>query len=220
MYNWIIYLLLLIYYYFCFRFNSDLLINICIACASVTLTTIWLHSRKNITNNITKTLFYNPLIPSNCTCKVFFNIKCQQDNCSTKNTREIIHYLQNAKKSIDISLFCISNIPITNAIINAHSRGIFIRIIISNGILKYSNEIKKFHDTGISIRFQQDSLNGHMHNKFAVIDSTWLINGSMNWTHQATYLNWENVIITNSQDLVNEYSKGFEQMWVNMIKYE
>lgn len=209
--------ILLINYYFCSRFNSNILTNICVSCVSATLTIIWLIYYNKINNNTTKVLFYDPFKPSNCNCKLSLNIDCSLSNCSTKNTREIIHCLMNAKKSINISVFCISNIPIANAILNAHSRGIPIRIIISNNILKNSNEIKSFLIAGINIKYQKDSANTYMHNKFAVIDSTWLINGSMNWTHQATYLNWENVIITNSQNLVNEYSKGFEELWLNMV---
>lgn len=135
-------------------------------------------------------------------------------DCSFKNTREIIKCIQNAKISIDVCVFTISNMEISNAIMDAHSRGVYIRIIISNCILKNVKEIQNFLNAGIALKYQNRYNTNYMHNKYAIIDSTWLINGSMNWTHQGTFLNWENVLITNSQILVIEYSKYFDKTWL------
>ena len=44
-----------------------------------------------------------------------------------------------------------------------------------------------------------------MHNKFAIIDGKLLINGSFNWTYQATKKNFENVVVTNNESLVNQF---------------
>jgi len=114
-------------------------------------------------------------------------------------------------------MFAISNKPIANEIIAAHKRGVLIRIIVSNCILFESKEIKNLKRTGIELKYQENYSSSYMHHKFAIVDSTWLIQGSMNWTHQATYGNWESAIITDLQSLIIPFSIGFEKTWEKTI---
>lgn len=190
---------------------------ICISCISSSLTFTWLNYRKKRTNNCTKVLFYNPINKTTCSCLHSFNIKCLSPNCSSSKTREIILCLQSARKSMDICMFAISNEPIANEIIAAHKRGILIRIIVSNCILFESDEIKNLKRTGIKIKYQENYNSSYMHHKFAIVDYIWLIQGSMNWTHQATYGNWESSIITNLQSLIIPFTIGFEKTWKKTI---
>jgi len=118
---------------------------------------------------------------------------------------------------MDICMFAISNKSIAKEIINAHERGVLIRVIVSNCILLESKEIEKLKKIGIRLKYQENYNSSYMHNKFAIVDSTWLIQGSMNWTHQATYGNWENSIITNLQSLIIPFSIGFEKTWEKTI---
>lgn len=207
------------FYDFVSSFMSTTLINwICISCISSSLTLIWLHYGKKRTNNSIKVLFYDPVIKStNCNCRNSFSLNCLSPNCSSVKMKEIILCLRKAKKSMDICVFAISNKPIANEVVAAHQRGILIRIIISNCILVYSHEIKMFLKVGIIIKYQENKQTSYMHNKFAIVDSTWLIQGSMNWTHQATYGNWESVLITDLQSLIIPFSIGFEKTWQKTI---
>ena len=52
-----------------------------------------------------------------------------------------------------------------------------------------------------------------MHHKFAVFDSTILLNGSYNWTRGAASNNEENFVVTNNSRLVAIFSKAFEDLW-------
>lgn len=53
-----------------------------------------------------------------------------------------------------------------------------------------------------------------MHHKFAIVDRRVLINGSFNWTQQAVFGNWENVIITTTpRSLVEKYCNQFDELW-------
>jgi cardiolipin hydrolase len=53
-----------------------------------------------------------------------------------------------------------------------------------------------------------------MHHKFAIIDKKILITGSANWTLQAFFGNYENLIITNRHEFVNSYIHEFEKLWL------
>jgi phosphatidylserine/phosphatidylglycerophosphate/cardiolipin synthase-like enzyme len=54
---------------------------------------------------------------------------------------------------------------------------------------------------------------GFMHNKFAIIDDSILINGSLNWTENAIFNNFEDVLITSNSKLVFTYLLKFNSLW-------
>lgn len=205
--------------FFCFSFKLNTLINwICISCISSSLTLIWLHYGKKKNKSSNQVLFYDPLTNTNsCNCRYNFNINCSLPTCSSSKTREILLCLQRVQKSLDICMFAISNESITKVIIAAYNRGISVRIIVCNCVLIKSKQINMLKHAGIRIKYQENYHSSYMHHKFVIVDSTWLIQGSMNWTHQATYGNWENVLITDLQSLVIPFSIGFEKTWENTI---
>lgn len=59
-----------------------------------------------------------------------------------------------------------------------------------------------------------------VHPKFAVVDGVVLINGSFNWTRQASLLNCENVMVTNAKEFVSQFVKQFQSMWDDTAKFE
>ncbi len=52
-----------------------------------------------------------------------------------------------------------------------------------------------------------------MHHKCAIIDKHILMNGSFNWTRQATNRNIENVLITDKPKLVMPFLEEFNKLW-------
>ena len=74
------------------------------------------------------------------------------------------------------------------------------------------SDIHELSKCGIPVR-TDNNLRAHMHNKFCLIDDKFLITGSFNWTTQAVKYNQENIIITDSNDLVSKYVHEFERLW-------
>ena len=74
------------------------------------------------------------------------------------------------------------------------------------------SDILDLAKSGICVR-SDDNAQSHMHNKFAIIDSKYLINGSFNWTTQAVNYNQENILIIENKSLVNDYQKEFDKLW-------
>lgn len=52
-----------------------------------------------------------------------------------------------------------------------------------------------------------------MHHKFLVADNEILVNGSFNWTNQAVMGNFENLVITSENNLVNPFVEEFQRLW-------
>jgi mitochondrial cardiolipin hydrolase len=130
----------------------------------------------------------------------------------------IVESVDEAMKSIKICVFTISDNRISEAIIRAHKRGLSIKIITDN---------KKLHDTGSDIRelaargleVRIDKTRSHMHHKFAIFDEARVLTGSYNWTRSAALYNHENILITDNFTIVQDYSREFDRLWGNMMKY-
>lgn len=76
---------------------------------------------------------------------------------------------------------------------------------------------KLFHFFLIGIKVRTRCSESLMHHKFAIVDNELLINGSFNWTEQATFGNWENVIITTVPvKMVKSYVDHFEVLWLKL----
>ena len=52
-----------------------------------------------------------------------------------------------------------------------------------------------------------------MHNKFMIVDQTFLVTGSFNWTFQAGKSNQENVIVVDGSYYIDKYHKEFSKLW-------
>lgn len=132
--------------------------------------------------------------------------------CPMCNVFKIIGWLNEAKKTLDICMFMISDELLANAVIDAHKRGVHVRLIVNDNNI---NSTWKFGTVGISIRvkpmqYKQDML---MHHKFIIIDGKKIILGSMNWTKSAVHVNWENQFLTNQCQIVDQFKQEFNIIW-------
>lgn len=120
--------------------------------------------------------------------------------------------LAQAKQTVEICVFTITDDRLTSAVLEAHGRGVRVRIITDNDkAADLGSDAGRFLQAGIGLRV--DRTEYHMHHKFAVFDGTILLNGSYNWTRGAAANNEENFIITNNRRLVTIFSKTFEDLW-------
>ena len=57
-----------------------------------------------------------------------------------------------------------------------------------------------------------------MHNKFAIVDDLFIINGSFNWTVSAGKSNQENLMVVDNSFYIEKYSFEFESLWKQFSK--
>lgn len=117
-----------------------------------------------------------------------------------------------ARRSVDVCVFTITDDRISDAILDAHKRGVAIRIVTDNDKSHdFGSDVARLSRHGVPVRV--DRTEYHMHHKFAVFDQQRILTGSYNWTRSAAKYNEENFIISDNQDLLREFSTAFEQLW-------
>ncbi len=131
----------------------------------------------------------------------------------------LIRNINNSQKTLDIAIYSITNIEITNAIINAYKRGIKVRMILEYSkaqTQKIDEAVKRLIESKIPVKILRGGgLYGVMHNKIIIIDSKILITGSYNFTLNANNNNFENIVISDRKNDIDEYKNYFEVMWEN-----
>lgn len=129
--------------------------------------------------------------------------------------RQIISQFQACRKTADVCVFTITDDRITRALLDAHRRGVKIRIITDNDkAFDLGSDVEQIVKAGISLKMDRTSF--HMHHKFAIFDGTTLINGSYNWTRSACEQNMENITVTELPALTQAFQNEFNKLWAQL----
>lgn len=126
--------------------------------------------------------------------------------------RKIIELCRQARKSVDICVYTISDDQLSQEIYACHQRGIAVRVISDNEKqFDAGSDIQWLRDKGVPLRIDPGPY--HMHHKFALFDARLLLNGSFNWTRSATTGNEENLLVIDHAQLLAAYGREFETLW-------
>lgn len=128
--------------------------------------------------------------------------------------RLIRETLRGARRAIDVCVFTITDDRITRTLVETCRRGVRVRVLTDDAKQEDAgSDIDSLRRVGVSVR--TDRTDDHMHHKFAVVDGTWLVNGSFNWTRSAGR-NHENVHVTDAGPVVRRYRNEFERLWASL----
>ena len=130
-------------------------------------------------------------------------------------TNEIIPLINNANKTIDISIFFLTHKQLNDALINAHKRGVKIRII--NDATNASNRFsihKSLRSEGIQVK--TENFAGKNHSKIVIIDNEISVIGSLNLTSSGEKSNDENVLVIKNKDIAQDMTKSFNKTRVQI----
>ncbi|MFC4769709.1 phospholipase D-like domain-containing protein [Effusibacillus consociatus] len=128
--------------------------------------------------------------------------------------RAIRSVIQNAKSTLDIAIYSITEDSIVKEIVNAKRRGVKVRVITDDQQVqnKYQNEdIRKLLSEGIPVKVNSHS--GLMHLKMTVADRQVFAVGSFNYTKAASTTNDEVLIVLNDPQGAEKCGREFERMW-------
>jgi cardiolipin hydrolase len=133
--------------------------------------------------------------------------------------QRIIRRFQFVKNTADLCVFTITDDRISRVILEAHRRGVKMRIISDAGKAgDLGSDLAEFRNEGIAVklvRVMSTDLRseGHMHHKFAIFDGLRMINGSYNWTRGAANVNYENLVDTADAGLLKRFNAEFDRLW-------
>ena len=120
--------------------------------------------------------------------------------------------IDSAKLTVDMAIYSLSLNSIRDALLRAHGRGVRVRMVMeSDNMDRTDPQILK--DAGIPMI--GDRREGLMHDKFVVIDNSEVWTGSMNYTDSGAYDDNNNMIRIHSVKLAEDYTKEFEEMFVD-----
>jgi cardiolipin hydrolase len=126
--------------------------------------------------------------------------------------QSIIARFRVSRQSADVCVFTITDDRIAGAMIEAHRRGVVVRVVTDDDKADdLGSDALRLAGAGVPVRV--DASPYHMHHKFAIFDRQRLVNGSYNWTRGAAEQNEENIIDTGDPALVAAFAGAFEALW-------
>ena len=160
---------------------------------------------------INEVLFF----PDKATAKLLTSTnQSSHDDIDNGSLSTLMKRLQSAKHSLSVCMFTFTCRELCDILIGAHQRGVVVRVIADNEQSHSTgSQIERLRRVGVQVR--NDSTSYFMHHKFVIVDNQLLVSGSLNWTLQGVCGNQENVIITNTTDLVQPFLTQFEHLWTS-----
>lgn len=134
----------------------------------------------------------------------------------TEIKQRIISEINNSKQCVYLAMAWFTDRDIANALIGAKNRNVFIDIILSSNA---QNETVKqmFKDVNINVHaFDTGDERGMMHHKFCLLDNKISINGSYNYSYNASNNNVENVNVSDDYTTYKQLFAEFERLKYNI----
>jgi phosphatidylserine/phosphatidylglycerophosphate/cardiolipin synthase-like enzyme len=122
----------------------------------------------------------------------------------------LVDAIDAARLSLDVAAYSISLNSVRFALINAHKRGVQVRVVMESTNMDRSDP-QALIEAGIPI--VGDTMDGLMHNKFMVIDKSEVWLGSMNFTDSGAYEDNNNLMRIHSTKIAENYSVEFKEMF-------
>jgi phosphatidylserine/phosphatidylglycerophosphate/cardiolipin synthase-like enzyme len=116
----------------------------------------------------------------------------------------IIEEIHNAKAEILVQAYDFTSVPIAEALVEAHKRGVGVQVIIDERKSKNRGSQSMFL-ANQKVPTYIDSEHQYAHNKVMLLDGTIVITGSFNFTKAAEGKNAENLLIIKSGELARLY---------------
>lgn len=125
----------------------------------------------------------------------------------------VLREIAAARTSIDMAAYSFTSAPIAKALVDAHKRGVRVRVVLDKSQLSERYTGATFlANAGIEVRI--NSRYSIMHNKFLVVDGATVQTGSFNYTKAAAERNAENVlVIRNTPAIARAYADEWLRLW-------
>ena len=124
----------------------------------------------------------------------------------------LLPIIDTAKNYIYIPVFVITNKSLNDSLVQAAKNGVDVKLIVdSTSANNKHSSVKYLRDNGVKVKVE--NLAGKMHMKSMIIDDTYSVIGSMNFTKSGEKYNDENVVIIKNPELTKAFKKVFVNFW-------
>lgn len=122
----------------------------------------------------------------------------------------LLKRLSEAQREVLVAAFVLTDRELVEALKEAHGRGLSVRILLESRNLGDSRE-EDLLRAGVPVR--QDANPYTMHHKVMVLDGTYVVTGSYNFSARAYGVNNENLLVLKSPSLAERYRKEVLRLW-------
>ena len=127
-------------------------------------------------------------------------------------TTQVIPLVDGAQKYIYIPAFLITHKGLTDSLIKASRRGVAVKIILdATNTHTSASKMKALRASGVQVK--TENLAGKLHSKSVIIDDTYTIIGSMNFSRSGEGANDENLIVIKNKEITMFYKTFFQYLW-------
>jgi phosphatidylserine/phosphatidylglycerophosphate/cardiolipin synthase-like enzyme len=135
-------------------------------------------------------------------------------------TEAVVAEIRQARQQIFVQAYSFTSVPIANALVDAHNRGVAVYIILDK-----SQRTEQYSGADFVARAGIptliDAVHAIAHNKIMLIDGLTIITGSFNFTTNAEQHNAENLlVIRNRPDLYQAYAENFRRHFEHSQPYQ
>jgi phosphatidylserine/phosphatidylglycerophosphate/cardiolipin synthase-like enzyme len=129
----------------------------------------------------------------------------------------LVELMDRATRTLDVAVYDFDLTSVAGAMARARQRGVQVRMVTDTDTLTNDNTaiqaaFNTLKQAGIPI--VDDQRQAIMHNKFTVVDQTWVSTGSWNYSDGDTYRLNNNMIVIQSSELSENYTAQFEKMFL------
>ncbi|MBE3593541.1 MAG: DUF1669 domain-containing protein [Candidatus Carbobacillus altaicus] len=137
-----------------------------------------------------------------------------------KPDEAVLALINQAKESIHLAIYALTEPRIVDALIRAHARGVTVQIITdfkqTQGDAQ-NKAVRMLIDKGIPVRV--NSHHGLMHLKLLIVDEHNAAVGSFNYSKAASTINDEVVVLLSDPEALQHFERTFSSMWNDTKDY-
>ncbi len=125
---------------------------------------------------------------------------------------ELAALIDVAQESVDVATYDLELDTVAEALIRAQEAGVQVRLV-TDGTNVGEEALTQVRQAHIPVVARPGTGGGIMHDKFVVVDETWVWTGSWNLTENGTYRNNNHAVLIASTSLAQDYAAEFEEMF-------
>ena len=135
-------------------------------------------------------------------------------------TDAIVRAVQAAQTSVLVQAYSFTSVPIAQALVNSHRRGVKVDVILdrSKVVEEKHSQVDLLVSAGLTP--QLDGSHGVAHNKLLVIDGQVVVTGSFNFTKHSEQDNAENLLVIRDRPLAEKYTANWKSHAAHSEPYQ